>query len=692
MPRYAPLVLTAAAAMSALSHADDQIGLPTITVQAEERHAPLQASAEQEQERLQRVPGGTNLVEPQKETRLATLRDALDHQPGIVIQDFFGGIDQPRLNIRGSGIQSNPVNRGVLLLQDGLPLNEADGSFIIGLLEPRDSALISVRRGANATTPGATSLGGELDFQSLTGADEAGRVRLETGSFGRRGWQAALGGQGGSVDGRISVSGDRYDGYRRHSDSERDSLRANLGFRAGNVENRSYFSWTDLAFDIPHVVPKERIESDPRGVMGDGDSPQDRLLNVYQRDPHRKTEQWRLANRSRWGDERLQQELGVYVQDTDDRFNNPTTSTATDTRTLGAQWQLDGDMEGPLSWRLGLAWSSSDMDRTLHAVNPQNGQNLQRFGDFDLHAENRHFLAGLDWQLSEDWTLTSDFKWGQTVRDAEDRMGGASLDQSWNYATPKLGVNWTPAPGLRWFANVSRSQEAPTFWEIVSSTVAPNDPASASTELVELDQQRATTFEIGGQGRLSDALRWDLSIYRSRVEDELISTSDPYGIKVGTYNYAGKTRHQGVEAGLNGTVPLAGGNIGYRAAWTYSDFRFIGGEFNGNRIAGVPRHLISAEALYHTGAWRFGPNLRWLPQDTMIDHANTAGAEQEAYALFGFKVDYQAGAWRAYLQGDNLTDERYASSYVIRNQSDPDQPGYLPGNGRSVSAGIAYHF
>ena len=61
----------------------------------------------------------------------------------------------------------------MLLLQDGLPLNEADGSFIIGLIEPRNAALVNARRGANATSPGATMLGGELDFVSMTGADEA---------------------------------------------------------------------------------------------------------------------------------------------------------------------------------------------------------------------------------------------------------------------------------------------------------------------------------------------------------------------------------------------------------------------------------------------------------------------------------------------------------------------------------------
>ena len=236
--------------------------LPAVTVQSSRDGAPVPMvdGVDAERARLARVPGGTNLVEPQQQNRLATLRDALDYQPGIVIQDFFGGTDQPRLSIRGSGIQSNPVNRGVLLLQDGLPLNEADGSFIIGFLEPRNAALVSARRGANALTPGATTLGGELDFVSLTGAQERGRVRAETGSYGRQALQAAVGGVGERFDSRISASSDRFDGYRHHSASSRDSVQANLGFQGdGSFENRTYLSWTDLSFQIPSVDPKTAL-------------------------------------------------------------------------------------------------------------------------------------------------------------------------------------------------------------------------------------------------------------------------------------------------------------------------------------------------------------------------------------------------------------------------------------------------
>lgn len=672
--------------------------LPAVTVSAQDGSgAALAPSVAGEQKRLDRVAGGTNLAQPQQEARLATLRDALDYQPGIVIQDFFGATDQPRLNIRGSGIQSNPVNRGVLLLQDGLPLNEADGSFIIGLIEPRNAALVSVRRGANALTPGATTLGGELDFQSLTGADERLQLRSEYGSFGRRALQAAVGRSGAQWDARLSASSDRFDGWRHHSGSQRQALHANLGWRGAGVENRSYVSWTDLRFDIPHVLPKERVYSDPQSVLGDASSAQDKLLNVYLRDPRRAARQLRLANRTRWGDAALHQELGMYWQSTDDFFNDSTTQFDTRSRTHGLQWQAGGALGPQLQWRTALGWAHSRMNRDLDANNPANGSALQRFGAYDLSADNLQALLAADWQLAPAWAVSGQLGASRQQRDARSRQGSAELNQHWSFATPKLGVQWTPKPQQRWWANVSRSQEAPTFWEIVSANVLPPNPASAKAELVALNLQRASTFEIGGQGRWgagesARAPQWQITYYRSEVSDELMSTSNASGIKVGTYNYAGGTRHQGIEAGLAGSS----GAWDWRGSWTYSDFRFKEGVYAGKRIAGVPRHLINAELLWRhassSGVWRVGPNLRWMPSSTPIDHANTPGSTQDAYALLGAKLEWKNGPWGAYLLAENLTDRRYASSYAIRNQASAAMPGYLPGLGRSVAAGLSYQF
>ena len=266
--------LAALLPVAAAQQAADGGALPGVTVRATAGAAsgdsPLAPSAPRERRRLARIAGGTALALPQDEGRLTGLRDALGVQPGVIVQDLFGGFDAPRLNVRGSGLQSHPVNRGVTLLLDGLPLNDADGTYVSGLADPRNTAQISIRRGANARSPAGESLGGEMDFQSLTGYDGRGLARLQAGSFGRRAWQAALGAASAEsgLDARVSFSGERYRGFRHHSDGQRKSVQANAGWRgAGGLESRLWLGWTDLGYHIAGPLPPGRAYGDPSQVL-----------------------------------------------------------------------------------------------------------------------------------------------------------------------------------------------------------------------------------------------------------------------------------------------------------------------------------------------------------------------------------------------------------------------------------------
>jgi len=696
-----PLALAIAAALtSPLALADtlsQATELDRVVVQGRRDTTPAAPTLAVERERLERVPGGTNLVDLRNAGRQGNLRDALDYQPGIVMQEFFGGIDQPRLNVRGSGIQSNPLNRGITLLQDGLPLNEADGSFVIGLIEQRNAAFISARRGANALTPSATSLGGEIEFHSLTGADERGRLRLEGGSFGKQGGQLAYGSSGNTGDWRISASHDENDGYRAHSDGKRQSVQFNSGWRAGDTfSNRTYLSWTDLFFHIPGTLPKARLQSAPRSVMGDGSTPQDNLGNIRRRDPLRDAQQWRIANRSEWGHERARQSLGVWWQNTEDMFKNPTLHNIRDTDTRGFQYQLQGNVAA-IDYRFGAAWTDSSGTRTLHANNPQNGTRLHRFGEYDLDASSVDVLTAIGWNLGDNVRLIAENKWSRVQRDASERLSGARQNLRYTHASPRVGIVWQADEMLRIFANASHSNEVPSWWELIAAQVPPPNPAAASTRLERLHVQSARTLEIGASGLFGDverSFRWQLTAWRSNVDDELMSMVDELGNRTGTFNYTAGTIHQGIEAGIDGQWPIGLLALDWRLAWTYSDFTFDGGQFSGNQIAGVPKHLLSSEILLRTGHFRLGPTLRWLPSSTPTDHANTPDIYQDSYALLGFKLDYtaSAGNWSVFIHADNLTDRRYASSYVISNQSSLMQPGFLPGVGRNASLGLTWRF
>ena len=90
--------------------------------------------------------------------------------------------------------------------------------------------------------------------------------------------------------------------------------------------------------------------------------------------------------------------------------------------------------------------------------------------------------------------------------------------------------------------------------------------------------------------------------------------------------------------------------------------------------------------------WYAGPTFEWSPEKTYIDFRNTLATEP--YALIGFRLGQRRDtgiSW--FLEARNLADKHYAATTgVIENAASLDQPQFLPGDGRSLFAGIEYRW
>ncbi len=642
--------------------------------------------------RLARVPGGTNVVTLESKPQLNTLSDLFAYEPGILVQEFFGGFDQPRLNIRGSGLQSNPVSRGVLLLQDYLPLNDADGSFILGLLQPLSTRAMTVQRGANSRVPGAVTLGGDVNMLSYTGEQPGGSLRLDSGEDERWGGHMNYGDTVGEVDYFLSAGANHYDGFRHHSEAKRKNVSANAGYElTDNLVSRSYLSYTDSRFDMPFVLTQETAGENPEFVVGDGNTLFDRLLNIYDRDPYRHFKTWRVANRTQLKTDTHEQTLGLYWQKTDDEFVDPLAQTLSDTDTHGVQWLLGLGNDSAGNYQLGIDWSRSTMPRAFYVNNAADGSRGVQFGNYDLSADNTAIALVGDYPLAANWSVDAQVQWIHASRNSRNRDDNAQLDQDWDFWLPKLGVNYQPTPQVRWYGNISASREVPTFYEIAQAQVPPvmAFPGAASVTLNKLDEQKARTVEFGGQGAFNAAFGWDVSVYRSEIRDEILSVASTFGVIAQSSNYDDKTVHQGIEMALYGQQPVADDFISYRMSWNYSDFHFANGVFDGNQIAGAPKNVLSGFVNYHVGEFVLGFNVYSQPDNNYVDHANTL--KQDGFVLLGLNAIYQpTRQLQLYLNINNAADKNYNAAYVVRDQSSAEMPTFLPGNGRNINCGVIY--
>lgn len=710
------------------------IQLAPIVVLAEEE--PI-SSEELAAERLNALPGGVSLVDIGSLTASPdlTLSNALKNTPGVVVQDFFAGNDQPRLQIRGSGLQQSPVERGVLVLKDGLPLNTADGSYIVGLADPAQAEFIEVYRGYTANRLGTFILGGSLNFVSPTGSEteDTGSLSVQGGSFGNFSTLAQGGTRFNTFDiyGQLGYS--RSDGYREHNTSERTNFNANLGLElTDEINTRFFVGYTDLEFDVPGPLNQSDLDQDPTQIYtgptvtpsGGGPIVTNPGPDVARDKPYRKTQQWRIGSRTSAQFDHNLFELGLSYAYTDDAFNAPIANSLKETdggdlsASLRYAYSPNSEALLPLlELTASAAYGSSDR---LYFQNIE-GEKGAKFGDNDLSAATISLHGAINIALSEQLTITPAVGFTYANRENEDQFGATtrpvfgfnpltgapiyaaalaqdtSYDRSYTGWSPSLGLTYQLAEDQMIFAAISRSFEPPTHDDLLSTIngspfFSAGSPSSGTPREAfatpDLDAQTATTLEAGSRGTVN-IFHWDATIYNSWIEDELLSLRDSSGASLASVN-ADKTNHFGVELGLSAHVAKV---LKAGITYTYQDFRFVDDATHGdNRLAGAPDHIVHAMLRYCvTPDLHVETNLNWYPGSTPVDNANTTFAE--SWTTLDLGTDYVLNNnLSLFGKVTNLFDKTYASSVLVTDTAQAGQTTFLPGQGRAFYVGLKTRF
>lgn len=708
------------------------INLDTITVSA----GTYGTLEEQAKERLKAMPGGTDVVgrHSYEGTANVTVNDAIGTSPGVVVQQFFGGNDQPRLQIRGSGLQQSPVERGVLVLKDGLPLNRADGSYVIGLMNPGLADYVEIYRGYTANRLGTAVLGGGINLVSpVAEPDGAGRLTISGGSFGEAAVIGEYGKRIGRFDLLVQFNFQRSDGFRDYNESDRIDANLNVGVDVNDVVKTRFFAgFTDLRFDIAGPLNMESLKDDPKQVYGGPTvtpSPTGPVVsnpgpNVLRDRPYRETQQFRFGNRTTatYGDHIFEATLGGTY--TDDAFNAPIAASLKETDggdvTGVLKYTYDPDNGAVLPLFETTAFlSHGTADRAYY----QNisGSKGALIGDNSLESSTLSWHGGLNIPVGDNLVLSPAVAVSYARRSNDDNYGNGrrpvvgfnpitgaqqnafALGQDTSYSrtytgvSPSLAASYEFDSGPVLFAALSRSFEPPTHDDLMapvngSPFFSPGSPANGTLRQAfstpDLDAQTATTIEAGSRGTFG-GFNWDATVYYSWVDDELLSLRDSSGNRLAATN-ANDTRHFGVELGVTQQVTE---DLTVRLGYTYQDFRFHNdATYGNNRLAGAPNHVVNAQAHYAiTPQLYVEGKVTWLPGSTPVDNANTQFAE--SWVTFDFRGGYQINDHFSVLaEVTNLFDEKYASSVLVTDTARTGQTSYIPGEGRAFRLALSAKF
>lgn len=701
-PRW--LGLGAALTFSHLAQAEEALQLAPLQVTSTEL-----SEGEAAQAQLKQVPGGTNYVDMAsvEQGRVSSNEDVLKYQAGIYAK--AANNEGVKISIRGSGINRGPGSHASGLYEtiDGLPLT-GPGGTPYELKDPLWLSRVEVLRGANGFDRGALALGGAVNYVTRTGYDAPKlRVRYEAGSHGYAQREISSGQVLGDADYYISLTDTDYDGFQQQSAGSGKGVAANFGYRLNpDLETRFYLRYRETANDSPGKLTRQQIEHSPRAANA---------LNLTRDSKRLQPGSTWIANKTTLQlDDNSRIEAGLvyhdYPMDLREGTNRLKVAYTDISGTLNYIRQdtlLGRDSKTTVGLRTTQGLPNNGVSEYVRVPTGTTATFAPgtKTRDYSYLGSDTVLHVSNDLELLPDLWLTTGLAAIYTRRETEvtyPETHAPLSTHAWDYA-PRVGLRYDFNPQLQVYGNLSRSVEPPHAWSMIWGSNKffakdVNNPASGlAREGVELQNQTATTLEVGGRGEAWFG-QWDLALYHSLVRHELLSVetqaATPNLSQVVAESNASPTIHQGLELSL--TSPLwEGGNTGrlaLRQAYTYSNFHYRDDpRFGDNTLPGIPKHYYQAQVRYGHPSGFFSSLNGEYSSRVAVDYANSYYAR--AYGLLGATVGYDAPKhdWQAWVDLRNLTNQRYANT-VTPGYDDhgKDMARSTPGDGMGVYAGVSW--
>jgi iron complex outermembrane receptor protein len=649
----------------------------------------------QAREAIERTPGAVALIgtEEIKESLGTNLKDVLDFVPGVHIQGRQGATtEESQLSIRGSGLRNNFHMRGVNILVDGFTLNNADGFFRPEVLELFSSKRVEIYKGGNALRFGGNSLGGAINLVSKTGAD-AGKAELwsEGGSFRFAKNYIASGRVYGAFDIYAGFSDTRSDGYRDHSETNRQRFFTSAGYR--------FSGGTTISFDLGYVRNMQALPGS--------------------------------LTRAEFKQNRRQRNTTPFTFRADERHDydyvrNGLTLRTPLSPTQALEWSANynyTDLEHPLNFAV-ISQKDNNWGTELrylltaplfdHANRFTVGFQYAGTRELDLNFNNagsgRHGAktkdqfnratnVGVYFEEQFDATSTVTLVVGGRLqyarRSVDDEFlsdGDSSEAVNFFSFTPKLGFIWKVMPEVQIYGNASRSYEPPLLLELTA-------PGQIGGDLSQLKAQKAWQFELGTRGKFGERAEWDFSVFDIELRDEIQNINvQPFPgapFTIPRYQNIDRSRHYGTELGFN--VVLAKGMahtddaLRFHTAYTFSRFVFVNDPtYGGNDIPAAPRHYIQSELRYdHPSGFWIAPGLESAPKSYFVNSENTTRAPGYTLSNIRAGYNYRPLNLEVLFEARNLAGKEYVAAVFVDSA---DGRYYQPGDGRSFYGGVRWRW
>jgi iron complex outermembrane receptor protein len=627
-------------------------------------------------------------------------------------------------------LQGTP--QGLAVYVNGVRFNQAFGNTVNFDLLP-DMAIDQMNLEGSNPVFGLNALGGALSVQLKNGFTyQGGELELHGGSFGTFGGGFRFGKQSGNTAIYVAVSRMHQDGWRDLQSSDLGNFYGDIGWRGDAGELHFSTLLANSRLNGPGTSPVELLAADPAAQFTGPNAIYNTFVQVslsgnvaisdtisLQAATYYNNFLQRVTNGNAPNDVPCDDGSGLLCSDPGpppvpsttlggatipaflganqfsySELDNQTTNTdgygasiqATDTQTVFSfKNHLVGgfSFDGAQSAFTGISFIGGITPVTRVFTGPgividEPGNNVPvRLGISDAYYGA--FFADT-FNVTESLALTASGRFNVAQLNLNDQNGrDLTGNPYYERFNPAAGVTYRVSPWVTAFAGYAEADRAPTPSELSCASAA--DSCSLANFFVgdpNLKQVVSHTVEAGLRGTVaigaSDRLSYDLSLYRSVLDDNIVFVNS-VTLNRAFFTNVGQTRRQGLDASIQYTAQRWSACVAY----SYTKATFQSGfteaadsnpaaDANGNitvnpgdQLPGVPVHQGKVGVTYHvTDQWTIGGVLAaQCGQFLFGDEANLT-PQLPGFITLNLSTSYQLTPnIQFFASVENVTDTRY---------------------------------
>jgi iron complex outermembrane receptor protein len=624
------------------------------------------------------------------------LSESLITVPGVSVQSRQNYAQDLQLSVRGFGARSSFGVRGLRLYSDGIPGTMPDGQGQFSQFDLGSADHIEVLRGPFSALYGNSS-GGVI---AIFTEDAKPGVLYEGdalyGTFNTQRYALKTEGDDGTVNYVVDAAHFQTDGYRDHSNAERDNFNSKLQFGLSDAAKLTVIAnvvETPFVQD-PLGLTRAQLEADPRQAG----------VGALQYDTRKSLDQEQLGtvlddklsdhdalSAMVYAGHRATTQFQAIPEATEKSPLNPGGVIDLDRAYWGVDSHLTDTRDvlgSPLQVVAGVAYD--DLEEARRGFLNYLGADLGVEGN--LRRDEANHVYDFDQYLQAQWDPDARWRLIAGVRNNLVEVtshghipviDGVDSGARYSAVDPVGGVTFRANSAVNVYASYGKGFETPTLNDLAYRSADGSLPGLNFS----LKPARSDNYEVGvkaGEGRV----RADLAVFYIQTEDELAVLQNFNGRTVD--QNIGETNRRGLELAMDST--WAGGFSG-RLAYTYihavvgqayaeciaapcNPLAHPGGPLPANYktvAAGDYLPAVPMNSLYVGITWSYTPLAFSATLETQ-GRAKIYADDRNSDAAAGFWVanlragfEQETRRWRftEYIRLDNLANRAYVGSVIV---------------------------